>query len=142
MLRRGSAAEGRPYLGLVVHSSEGIEELKGCEDLALYEQRCNDCGSCPIAGAWWHLEEPLLKRKLSDLRAIVESVGHNVEGIVVGWCGRLRRGELPEGRETAQRAAEQERLKPTHEVEEGMNSRCVARRDAAVLDGAGVCPKQ
>lgn len=56
-----------PYLRLVVDGAEAVEELEGCENFALDEYGGNDGRSCPVAGTWRHLKEPLLQRKLANL---------------------------------------------------------------------------
>ena len=51
-----------PHLLFVEDSSKAVEELKGREDLALYQHAGDYCRCCPPSRAHRHLEEPLLQR--------------------------------------------------------------------------------
>ena len=65
----GSRISGgiKPYLRFVVYRTEGVEELKRCDDLALEQYGCKDRGCSPVSCTWRHLKEPLLQWELADL---------------------------------------------------------------------------
>lgn len=55
--------EGETNLVLVEDGPEGVEQLEGRHDLALYERGGENRRCRPPAGAEWHLPEPGLEGK-------------------------------------------------------------------------------
>lgn len=53
------------YLVLDKYSPKAIEELKGCDDMALHQHRCCDRSCRPPSRADWHFVKPLLQWELA-----------------------------------------------------------------------------
>lgn len=80
-----------PYLLLMEDSAEAVEELEGCEDLALHQDASDDRGRGPPSCADGHLEEPLFQWQLAQGSiSAADDRGHAArdEGIVVRTMGR------------------------------------------------------
>jgi hypothetical protein len=51
------------YLAFRKDSADTVEEVKGRDDVALYQHAAEDSRGGPPACQWWHFPEPLLERE-------------------------------------------------------------------------------
>lgn len=57
--------------------AEAVEELEGCDDLALYQGARENCSCRPPTGAYWHFPEPGLEREAAYSSAFVYHLIHD-----------------------------------------------------------------
>jgi len=85
----GEGGAGLTYLVLVEDSAEGIEELEGRYDLALYKGRGEHCCCRPPAGAEGHFPEPGFEGEAGLASHAAVSCAHHLVHIFFVFRGEI-----------------------------------------------------